>query len=291
MHRTFATLLAAAALVASLLLATSPSALGARATTLAGPATCSGSISPGDYSSLLVKGVCFGPAKGLVRVSGRVTVAAGAALLANYPSPKKGAPEGDATWRIGGGVTVTSGATFIMGCEAAFGCQLTTSDTIAGGITARGALSVIVHATAIEGRVFVSGGGGGRQCVPTGVFKMIGQPPYTDFEDNTVKGNLRVSDLASCWLGVARDAVDGNVTIAKNELADPDAIEILSNGIVGSLRCSGNSMVWDSAEASFGQTTLYPRVAEPNSVVGSRLGQCVLASPATEGGEPGPGPF
>jgi hypothetical protein len=291
MRRTLPSLLAAAALAGSFTLAVGPSALGSETSHLAGPATCSGPLSPGDYSSLLVKGVCLGPAKGLVRVSGRVTVAAGAALLGNYPSPKKGVPEGDATWRIGGGVTVASGGTFIMGCEAAFGCQLTTADAIDGGITARGALSVIVHATAIEGRVFVSGGGGGRQCVPIGVFKMVGEPPYTDFEDDSVKGNLRVSDLASCWLGVARDAVDGNVTIAKNQLADPDAIEILSNAIVGNLRCTANSRVWDSAEASFGQTTLYPRVAEPNAVVGSRLGECVLASPATEGGEPGPGPF
>ncbi|HLI44405.1 MAG TPA: hypothetical protein VKU92_08040 [Acidimicrobiales bacterium] len=291
MRRTLPSLLAAAALAGSLTLVVAPSALGAETSRLAGPATCSGSISPGHYTSLVVKGVCFGPAKGLVSVSGRVTVAAGAALLGNYPSPKKGAPEGDATWRIGGGVTVASGGTFIMGCEAAFGCQLTTSDAIDGGITARDALSVIVHATAIQGRVFVSGGGGGEKCVPTGVFKMIGQPPYTDFEDNTVKGNLRVSDLASCWLGIARDAVDGNVTIAKDQLADPDAIEILSNAIVGSLRCTANSRVWDSAEASFGQTSLYPRIAEPNSVVGDRLGQCVLASPATEGGQPGPGPF
>ena len=95
--------------------------------------------------------------------------------------------------------------------------------------------------------------------------------------------------LESCWLGLARLKVAGNMRIIRNQLADPDAIEILSNVIHGRLACRENSQVWNSAEVS--EETLYPRTPEPNTVFGVRVGQCRLASPETEGGEPGPGPF
>jgi hypothetical protein len=82
--------------------------------------------------------------------------------------------------------------------------------------------------------------------------------------------------------------VGGNLDMLHNQLADPDAIEIISNDISGNLLCQKNSRVWDSADLS---ESLYPRLAEPNSVDGHRIGQCVLASPASEGGPSGPGPF
>ena len=44
--------------------------------------------------------------------------------------------------------------------------------------------------------------------------------------------------------------VNGDVTVRNNQMADPDAIEILANRIVGGLACSGNSMTWNSAEAA-----------------------------------------
>jgi hypothetical protein len=78
--------------------------------------------------------------------------------------------------------------------------------------------------------------------------------------------------------------------LINNQLADPDAIEILANQISGNLLCLKNSQVWNSAEAVPGGE-LFPRDAEPNTVSGHRVGQCVLASPETAGGPSGPGPF
>lgn len=74
----------------------------------------------------------------------------------------------------------------------------------------------------------------------------------------------------------------GNVVVVNNNLADPDAVEILDNTITGNLVCQHNSMVWDSAELT---QALFPRLPEPNTVDGKRVGQCVTASP------PGSGPF
>ena len=93
----------------------------------------------------------------------------------------------------------------------------------------------------------------------------------------------------SCWLGVARVRVGGNVSFTNNTFSDPDAIEIIANQVGGSLSCSGNSAVWDSSELSIGK--LYPRMPGTNTVNGTRSGQCVLASPSTMGGPSGPGPF
>ncbi|MHB1930098.1 MAG: hypothetical protein ACYCUG_11895, partial [Acidimicrobiales bacterium] len=253
--------------------------------------TCKGALPAGAYESIVVKGLCFGPTKGTVLVGGGVTVDVGGALAANYPSPGKGKPEGDANWKIAGSVMVKEGGAMTLGCSPHFGCKKTTSDVVGGGLEAAGALGVIVHSTSINGNVVISGGGGGLSCAPSGVFKLFGQPVYSDLEDSGVTGSVTVSGLASCWLGLARDAVAGNVTITKDKLADPDAIEIVANAITGNLACSATTGAWDSAEAAFGQKSLYPRVAEPNAVVGKRSGQCVLASPATQGGPAGPGPF
>ena len=116
-------------------------------------------------------------------------------------------------------------------------------------------------------------------------------PVFSGFEDSTVNGNLSVIGLTSCWLGVARTHVSGNVNLINNQLADADAIEILTNQISGNLLCQRNSQVWDNAETTPGGE-LFPRDATPpNTVSGNRVGQCVLASPTTAGGPSGPGPF
>jgi hypothetical protein len=102
-----------------------------------------------------------------------------------------------------------------------------------------------------------------------------------------------MNGLRTCWFGLARDTVKSYVTININKTADPDAIEVLANHIGKSLSCAGNRHpgaqpkgalpIWDSAEAGSG---LYPRVSEPNTVGGSRSGQCVKASPIKLGGPP-----
>jgi len=79
-------------------------------------------------------------------------------------------------------------------------------------------------------------------------------------------------------------------------MAVPDAIEVVTNHISKNLSCSGNSHpgggppgagalpIWDSVDTS--PNGLYPRASEPNTVDGTRSGQCVTASPTTMGGPP-----
>lgn len=71
--------------------------------------------------------------------------------------------------------------------------------------------------------------------------------------------------------------------------------------IAKNLSCSGNSHpaasapgaepVWDSTETSMTPGVIYPRRPEPDTVGGSRSGQCMVAAPTPLGAPPGPGPF
>ena len=100
---------------------------------------------------------------------------------------------------------------------------------------------MVIHDSTIGGDATQIGGGGGVSCTPIGIFAKFGSPVYSDYEDNTIGGNLRVTGLDSCWLGGLRNKIGGSVTFSNNTLADPDANEILTNHIAGNLLCSDNS--------------------------------------------------
>ena len=93
------------------------------------------------------------------------------------------------------------------------------------------------------------GGGGGRNCTPTGVFKLFDSPVYSTYEVSTVGGDVRVSGVRSCWMGMVSLNV-GRMVVWNNQLADPDAIEILANHITGNLSCRFNSLTWNSEDIS-----------------------------------------
>jgi hypothetical protein len=226
----------------------------------------------------------------------------------------------DKTHKGHSNLTVTGNIVFGKGAAAALGCKvnangsgfpciddphpkkptLTGVTTVKGSLIEKAPLGVVVHNTKIGGNWTETGGGGGVNCNSTGPFKKLKSPVYSSVEDSTVQGNLSISGMKTCWVGVARVHVAGNATFTNNDLADPDGIEIISNHIDGNLACTGNSHpagapagaqpVWDSGEQGMGMA-LYPRTSEPNTVQGGRSGQCVLASPATLGGPLGPGPF
>jgi hypothetical protein len=252
----------------------------------------------GRYSSrVVVEGVCKVDAKRVV-VRGNLVVGENSTLLAAYGQSQP-AGKGPSSLTVHGRLRVLKGGTLLLGCEPEhFVClndpdptdpTLSGRGTIFGNLVATEALGVVVHNSHIFGRVRQIGGGGGTSCEPTGPFLELGLPAvYSDYEDTSIGGNINVRELESCWLGLARLQVAGNMRVNQNQLADPDAIEILSNVIRGNLACQGNSQVWDSADLT---EELYPRAPEPNTVFGQRRGQCRLASPETEGGEPGPGPF
>jgi len=96
-------------------------------------------------------------------------------------------------------------------------------------------------------------------------------------------------------LGCEVVTTDGDVSISRNETKDPDAIEVLSNHIMLNLACHGNSHpkgappdslpIWDSRDLP-PTFALYPRESDPNTVGGTRSGQCVKASPIKPDGPP-----
>jgi hypothetical protein len=260
-----------------------------------GTTTCSGTptapgVLTGTHGPVLVKGACFvnaGPAV----VNGDLTVSPGSVVVAAF-----GMHNSHLT--VKGNVLVRAGAVALLGCDPAdFACiddpnqnQPTLSSHATVGLDLRSnlALGVIVHNFSVAGDVIQTGGGGGRNCTPQGIFKLFGSPVFSTYETGSVGGDVRISSVQSCWMGLARLHVGNTVVMHFNKLADPDAIEILANDITGNLICRGNSRVWDSSEAGNG---LFPRIPEPNTVGRNRKGQCVLDSPTKPGDPPGPGPF
>jgi hypothetical protein len=269
-----------------------------------GTYTCSGTptapgVLTGHHGSVRISGVC-GVTSGPATVDGKLTLLKDSALIAAFGT-------GNSRLTVDGNVAVGNGATLILGCiPTSFPCfddnpsapTLSSHGSIDGRLTADQPLGVIVHNSSLQGGVSETGGGGGVTCNPTGIFAFFGSPAYSDYEDNSIEGNVTVSNLRSCWLGLARNRVEGSITLNNNRLADPDAVEILSNTISGNLTCRGNSTgpdkagnmydVWDSVDLS-PVGDIWPRGQTPNTVGGKRVGQCNrLQDPSTQGGARGP---
>jgi hypothetical protein len=263
-------------------------------TNCSGTPTAPGTLT-GTHANVVVNGVCFVNA-GRAVVNGNLTVTAGSALVAAF-ALNDTTGTGKSSLTVKGNVQVNVGATLLMGCNPAnFPCiddnqnQPTLSSHATVGLDLRSfrPLGVIVHNFTIGGDIIQTGGGGGVNCKPQGLFQVFQSPVYSTYEVGTVGGDVRISGYFSCWMGVVQVHVGNTMNISGNKLADPDAIEILSNNIAGSLICRGNSMVWDNGDVG---PHLFPRQPEPNTVGRNRIGQCVLSSPNTKNDKPGPGPF
>lgn len=287
--------LAACALVLATVAATAGPAGAARKASCTGdfgsfPANVGVMASTYD-GDVVVSGACAVVA-GPTVVNGNLTLAPGSTLIAAF---------GSGSLTVNGNVLVQKGATLILGClPTSFPCfddpftggvpSLSSAGSVSGNLIATEPLGVIVHNTTIQGHVTENGGGGGTTCAPSGgIFAVLGFPAYSDYEDSSIGGNLNVNHLNSCWLGMARDQVGGNLLLNQDQLADPDGAEVISNTVGGNLVCHQNSMVWDSADIS--ESGLYPRAWEPNTVSGRRVGQCVVAPPIDSPGGVSPGAF
>ena len=272
--RRLACLVAAGAL-AAMMLAVVPAEASS-----AGPRVCSGTLaSPGllagtYWSDVVIRGACVVNG-GRAVIHGDLIVSRGSALVAAFGrNDVKGT--GASSLKVTGDVRLRRRTVAILGCEPeAFPClddphpkhpTISSSDRILGNLSVIDALGVIVHNSTIRGRVKQSGGGGGVTCTPTpgSAFAAFGSPDYSDYEDNTMGGGLRVTDLRSCWLGALRNAVHGSARISRNSMADPDAMEIVTNTVRGNLSCYRNSPAVQFGD-SFGA---------PNIVHGWAAGQC-----------------
>jgi hypothetical protein len=272
----------------------------------AGPHVCSGTLTKpgllkGTYArGVVVKGACAVKG-GRARVIGTLTVSKTAVLLAAYGLHH-------ASLTVKGDLVVDEGAAVILGCKhdatgTGLVClddpnpkspTLASHETVSGNIVEHSPLGVVVHNSTIGGSVTETGGGGGLSCEEskTGAFALIKNPVYSTYEDSTIGGNLAIRGLKSCWLGVARVTIGGSLTVSENDMDDPDAIEIVANEIDKNLVCEGNSHpspgppddypVWDTSDEP-PEFSLYPRAPGPNTVRGTRSGQCVSATPRAEG--------
>lgn len=248
------------------------------------PQTCSGTFdSPGalsgSYANVTVDGFCgvFGP----TTISGDLTLLPGSTLVAAFSG---------ADLTVRGHVNVKAGATLIAGCDPVQSECIddpsgSATTHVMGNLVATQPLSVIVHDSTIGGNVIQIGGGGGVTCDPVGEFG----PAFSTYSDSQVGGHITISGDRSCWLGITRVEVGGSIQLLHNQLADPDAIEVLDNTIGGNIVCRQNSMVWDSADTE--EDSLYPRSWEPNRVGGQRVGQCVVAPPIDSPTGVSPGDF
>jgi hypothetical protein len=204
-----------AAVLGALLLSASSFAAGKGAT------TCTDTLVPGTYQRVVVPdgAIC-------VTFAGPVT--------------------------INGGVSVGSGATFVLGSED----NPSHTATINGGVTSTNAASVQIHFSTINGGVSLTGGAG-----PFG-------PPFdvtwNTLEDDVINGSVSITGYNGFWQGFFRNAVNGSVNFNDNIVVDPDGNEVQTNTIHGNLNCSGNTPA--PQEGDSGGT--------PNTVTGQKTGQC-----------------
>jgi len=207
--------------------------------------TCTGGdIAAGTYSSITVTGTCYMPA-GNIHVNRNIVVAPGALLDATTPGDPSGNALLPADVTVGGSVDVGAGGVLLLGCSPYISCpNAVTFDSVAGDITADQPLGVIIHSVSVAGNVTINGGGGGAQCTttpaPWTTDPALQFPVYDDVEDVTLGGNLRITNVQSCWLGAVRDDVGGSAVFSDNSMNDPDANEMVANVVSGDLTCFGN---------------------------------------------------
>ena len=243
--------------------------------------TCTGTFNApgvlaGKYKGdVVVTGVCVVNG-GAAVIKGDLILAPGSAVNATF-ALNDVAGTGTSSLTVKGDVKVGSGALLAVGCEPNFspctddpnagtGGTLTGQNKVFGDVRAFQALGVLLHASTIKGDVSLRGGGGAESCDPPfpGIFADLGSPPFSDAEDNSIGGDLTMTGLHSCWLGALRNHVRGNVFVAGNTMADPDAMEILANLVHGSIACFHNSPA-----VQYGDST-----GSPNQVKRHAFGEC-----------------
>jgi hypothetical protein len=229
--------------------------------------TCSGGSFPtnfidipsGNYASITVAGVCDVPDNAVINVSGNINVLPGAFLDA------QSAPS---TITVGHNVTAADGSALGLGCQpdgihAGHACTIDptgSSDvTIEGNISTTNAYAVLLNGITVDGTVTLTGGGSGYNA---GI-------PWT-VKNDTIKGNLSVSNLVTDWIGVLFNTIDGNANLTNITVTDPTdpfgppTMQIALNNVGKNLNCSG---IGPALSGGF-------MPGEVNTTGGKATGQC-----------------
>ncbi|MDT4938862.1 MAG: hypothetical protein QOG80_2533 [Pseudonocardiales bacterium] len=194
--------------------------------------TCTnGDIQSGSYASITVTGFCEVADNAVITVVGNVDVAAGAFLDA------QSAPS---TITVGHNVTAAAGSLLGLGCQpfgyvphAAHPCTVDSDGhsviTVNGNVTATDADTVLLNGITVNGNVTLTGGGG--------------PIPWAE-KNNTIGGNLTISNVTPDWLGVLFNHIAGNATLTNITATDPEddgnaAVSVVVNTIGRNLNCTG----------------------------------------------------
>lgn len=204
------------------------------------PLTCTGGeIRSGTYSSITVTGACSVAKDAVVTVKGDITVRKGARLDAQS-SPS--------TIAVGRNVNAARGSMLGLGCQpaalmgnSAHPCVDANGDpiedpnvfstiSVKGNVTALGASVVLINGIKVGKNLTIVGGGDPE--IPWSV------------KNNTIKGNLWVSNLTTNWFGALFNKVGRNVTLLNIKLVEdhPGAagvVFVVQNTIKRNLFCKG----------------------------------------------------
>ena len=239
-------------LISGLLLVSAGTAGAAGASKHFGHVTCwGGTIKAGTYRSLTVAGTCTLTSTGTAHVTGNVVVR-GHAFLNTLTT---------GTFNVDGNLSVRNDGIAGLGCNNEVGCPTESNDHIGGNLAGNGAWAVVVEQEHVGGNVSIIGGGRSMDCSSTG---LVGGPFFATVHDSTVGGNVVVSGVHTCWFGLIRTQVGGNVKVIGNRFGDPDANEIITNVVGGNLSCFNNvpgAQIGDSG-------------GSPNTVAGQKRGEC-----------------
>jgi hypothetical protein len=304
--------------IASIIVAVVPGI--ANAAPHSGNYTCNGTMaSPGtlagNFANVTIAGTCLVDA-GNVNISGNLTVAPNAALVADFGMNDQ-TDSGTSNITVHGNMVVEQNASVLLGCYPLivtvwgigstyqtpdFPCDddatafttvptLSATETIGGNLVSDDALGVVVHNTTVHGNVVQSGGGNGTAFNPVGIFAQYipGGPPAGP-------GQLDQPIALPAYFDYANVTAGGNMVVTgMNEnwygiirntvhgnlvdtgnTAASDGNETVNNTVYGNLVCSGNNPA-----VQFGDSD-----GSANEVGGNATGECafnlLLPNPAPE---------
>jgi hypothetical protein len=233
------------------------------------PSTCGGgSVGGGTYASLTITGFCDVVPGAVINVVGNLTVAPGAFFDAQS-SPS--------TITVGKSVTAGQDSIMGLGCQPFLvinGRPITSTGhpcsndpaghsviLVKGNLATTNASLVLLNGITVNGNVALDGNG--SRDLPFGI------PTDWSIKNNTVGGNLSVSDINADWLGVMRNETGKNITLTNITADDPGdpyvEVFVVGNNAGWNLNCSGLA---PSVSGGFNPTV--------HNVAGRKVtGQCV----------------
>jgi hypothetical protein len=222
-----------------------------------GQYTCSsGILEPGTYISVRVTGYCTLTDFGTVVINGDLRVAHNATFNAVT----------DGTLVVYGSFYSGTESISDIGCNTVSvgpPCTTDSDDVIEGHVYSDHALEMSWHNVSVGSWYKVWANNGVADNVNCQKTDPTGTPDYFTFEDGSVNGDFTYQGLDTCWLGLFRTHIHGNLFVYDNHTNTTvpgiafDSPEIATNFITGAMYCTGNY-----PNPTFGDSHGKPNVAQ-----------------------------